>query len=713
MAITQITNIPVLGALPNIPKLYSGNPSLSFIIDMVLLSVAFGSLLAPLGYRIVKEKKLGYRFGAVLGLIFGITAAFALHNAGRTLFTFWLTSVAVVAVIGVVLYKIMRAIGLNKLWANIVFIAVTFTLILFWFAQSGLWSENVALGASVLLLFPILLIMLLMVVFQIEGGKIKGLVKKIFKGEPTPPPGPTPPEAPPSKRGLPGKILGPVGGLFKKIFGPPPVQGAGRQVQETLRRGENIAAQGQAEAGDIARGGQQALENLEIVQDESGRAIASAEQGNIEQLCSQIETLVSSIQAMLKTMQRQQRQMAGVLSLRRAIEDVISQYNRYVSNLQVVSAQTIEQLEQRINALPEPEREQLAYSLERLRGEVAAVETLREIEKRLNEQLRALDDARLTHRYNEVVEITTQLREYTKDLARKQCRQMRPEAAKEMLDEIKGMLGNIIADLECTRRNYEQFLDLVRTLQIRVGTIRGEIRHWADTFDTLYERLSQGFAQVMQDLRSRIEELEARQQPPPGAPPAAQPPRPAPSQTLQYFEILRNVHAKKAGLQASSKQLRNLIKKLNFVRGDEKTFENANAVTNMAQAAYDAARQSAIREGKYNPAVETQGVLCFEKMRESMEQARVLSSQAPPEQAARLRGLLQQLDALMRSSGPAMQYLSNFKELCKSVASEVYEANPTITKEKLNREVKKRLNNIADSFDELVNLTAGFQRRHI
>ena len=159
-------NIPFLSTLPDIPTMYSSNPSFSFMVDLILLCVLFGSILAPLGERVLKEKKSGKQFGAVLGIIFGAGAAFALRDAGVPLFQHWLLAIAITSVISVVLYKILTALGGSKGLAMVVCALTAGILISFWVVKSqstdtarwfAVFAAILAITLPVILLFWLLM----------------------------------------------------------------------------------------------------------------------------------------------------------------------------------------------------------------------------------------------------------------------------------------------------------------------------------------------------------------------------------------------------------------------------------------------------------------------------------------------------------------------------------------------------------------------------
>ena len=112
----EFTNIPVLNVLPDIPQIYNNTPGFSFTLDAIILSTLFATLFAPLGKMMFQKRgtetapgtgTMGQRFGAILGVIFGISSAFALSGAGLTLFGFWVTALLAALFFSFALYKIM------------------------------------------------------------------------------------------------------------------------------------------------------------------------------------------------------------------------------------------------------------------------------------------------------------------------------------------------------------------------------------------------------------------------------------------------------------------------------------------------------------------------------------------------------------------------------------------------------------------------------
>lgn len=202
---TGLQNIPILSSLPDIPNLYASNPNFSFIVDLIVLCVMFGAILAPLGQRVLGSKKSGKQFGAVLGIIFGASAAFALNAAGVGLFKYWLTILFLGIVLSVIFYKILRALGASMGFAGFICLALAWILLDLAFVEGGLGSNRVQTGfGAASMLFVILAAIAMIAWFLIKGfgggggplgrwlnedvrggwesGGLKGLAKGILNG---------------------------------------------------------------------------------------------------------------------------------------------------------------------------------------------------------------------------------------------------------------------------------------------------------------------------------------------------------------------------------------------------------------------------------------------------------------------------------------------------------------------------------------------------
>ena len=167
---TGLQNIPILSSLPDIPNLYASNPNFSFIVDLIVLCVMFGAILVPLGQRVLGSKKSGKQFGAVLGIIFGASAAFALNAAGVGLFKYWLTILFLGIVLSVIFYKILMALHVSKGLAGFICLALAWILLDLAFIEGGLGSDRVQTGfGTASILFVILAAISLIVWFIMHG----------------------------------------------------------------------------------------------------------------------------------------------------------------------------------------------------------------------------------------------------------------------------------------------------------------------------------------------------------------------------------------------------------------------------------------------------------------------------------------------------------------------------------------------------------------
>jgi hypothetical protein len=150
--------------------MYASNPNFSFIVDIIVLCVMFGTILAPLGQRVLGSKKSGKQFGAVLGIIFGASAAFALNAAGVGLFKYWLTILFLGIVLSVIFYKILMALHVSKGLAGFICLALAWLLLDLAFIEGGLGSDRVQTGfGAASVLFVILAAIAMIFWFLIKG----------------------------------------------------------------------------------------------------------------------------------------------------------------------------------------------------------------------------------------------------------------------------------------------------------------------------------------------------------------------------------------------------------------------------------------------------------------------------------------------------------------------------------------------------------------
>lgn len=173
--------IPILSSLPDIPHLYTTNPALSFLVDAIALAVMFATLLAPLGIMLFskgddKSKAMGKKFGAVLGVILGLSAAFALRRAGIPLFEYWLTTVIAAAVIGIALFMMLQKLtgGKYKLITGLICLLIAWMIMDFWFVTSNNPTVRNVFG-FISLIGPILFVLFLIwVLMQLTGKGAPG-----------------------------------------------------------------------------------------------------------------------------------------------------------------------------------------------------------------------------------------------------------------------------------------------------------------------------------------------------------------------------------------------------------------------------------------------------------------------------------------------------------------------------------------------------------
>lgn len=190
-------NIPFISALPDILYLYTTNPGLSFLVDTILLCFLFSTLLAPLSTCVV-GKVYGRRFGAVLGIILGMSSAFALRRAGVVLFEYWLTTVVLAALVSITAFMLLDKLlkGRLRLIYGIICFFTAWLIMDFWFAATKLETARNIFGFLSMLVAMIFELFLIWVLTQILPRPTPPAAPKPTpEVQPAMPPRPTPKEA--------------------------------------------------------------------------------------------------------------------------------------------------------------------------------------------------------------------------------------------------------------------------------------------------------------------------------------------------------------------------------------------------------------------------------------------------------------------------------------------------------------------------------------
>jgi len=105
-------DVPILSTLPDIPQYYANVRGVSFIVDLVLLTLVFAELLKEAGRR----ANLPTRASAIIGLVLGATITFAIHATQYTLLQHWLTGFIAAIVAGTAAYLFTKE-HWGKAWA--------------------------------------------------------------------------------------------------------------------------------------------------------------------------------------------------------------------------------------------------------------------------------------------------------------------------------------------------------------------------------------------------------------------------------------------------------------------------------------------------------------------------------------------------------------------------------------------------------------------
>ncbi|MEM4240165.1 MAG: hypothetical protein QXK08_03160 [Candidatus Woesearchaeota archaeon] len=535
---------------------------------MIFLCTLFAALLAPvagraLGGQTEEERRRWKKFGAILGIIIGISAAFALRAAGITLLQYWLVPVVAALLLGAALYSLLVFLHVNPLFA------ATICIILGWFGVSSwYWTfsksdivRNV-FGWSSLLALLILLIFLLWRVIRRRAAPPAEEPRR----EPTPPTPGTPPAGEPPTPGTP-----PAG------------------ARDAIRDAGDAAGRGGRAADALEHEGEEGEEGADAARAAANAARSAAERDDMDEFCNQLERLMRHITAQLECIRNMRQPAQEIMSLRPRMLRATQEYDRFIRDVQLSIARAIADFTTRINRLRSPARTELEGRLRLLNRDVAPLNRLSEITRHLNTHLNNLNDTEIRGRYEDAVRLATRLQRSFEPLARADCRHLTREAADALRAEAESILNEINRELTTMQEAFRQIVELARRHRIWARDIRAEIQEWGRTYQTIVDRTLRVVIEQINTISAMIATAEGRPAPEPIMPPTqrrigrrpqpepearrealppreeAPPPSPeAPTPPVNYAEMFNTVRQQRNALSGLVQNATRLTNALTF-----------------------------------------------------------------------------------------------------------------------------------------------------
>jgi DNA repair exonuclease SbcCD ATPase subunit len=197
----MFADIPGLRSIPDVFYYYENVRGVSFIVDLVLLSLAFSELMKFAG----KKAKIPGRLAGILGFILGAALTFAVHGAGMRLLQNWLMGLLLALFVGTAVYHLAA-----PYWGKwrALFFAIFLGTVIFGFAAGAIAGAAVQGWLSLFLLIGIAVI-----IFAL----LSGLRGRLLPGAPGAPGAPTPPGIPPGAPPDLGPIVNAINDLRRDI----------------------------------------------------------------------------------------------------------------------------------------------------------------------------------------------------------------------------------------------------------------------------------------------------------------------------------------------------------------------------------------------------------------------------------------------------------------------------------------------------------------
>lgn len=733
-----LQNIPLMSSLPDIPQMYASNPGFSFFVDLILLCGLFAALLAPLGSMIFErgeggvgegKKGAGRKFGAILGIILGASAAFALRAAGITLFQYWLTTVASAALLGAVLFVMLKKLHVPPLVAGLICALLAWMIMDSWFVTSN--SETVRnLFGFLSLLAPILIFLFILWLFLPKLRGAPGPEPGPEPGPRPPEPGPTPPEPGPEPRPEPEPEPRPE----PRPGSVPPNPGE-RLGQDIQNINLNLVSASNAST-NIDLMNANILQALNLAIADAENAIKSAEQGDSKNTEAHITDLIVRIESIIKAIQGQKTAIAKIMGLKAAIEAILKKYYSEIRTTMVQYGQMVEAIENEVKTFAgRPEQAELLVKLGILKRDLQILENslkqLNDIILRLEKHLLVLKDAQLQSLYDDAIKSINEvdinaMKNSIRAFIRKEGAARTPEEAEALRREVIQLVEWLENKLGQMTAKCQAFTAASTFNTAQVKEIQAEIKHWKEIFEGLVKKaldaVESGILALQAAINERRAAIAGRAAVPPAArvqAPAQRPARRAPAPVQppaavvivpEIDEIIRNIDKQRRLLASLAAQTREVINRIIFAESVKRKSGQKTIDAKTEQAFLDAI-QKAVEEARFDVDAASVSQRVINEIHTAAEHVRIrIMMQNSPAESRTLRELEQNLKTFERYEQTAvLPVLVNLQETINKEVIETLRKKKTVmvSGQIITDTVKNKLLRLADQLDAAINALAG------
>lgn len=656
MARPGLADIPILGALPDIPHLYATNPALSFIVDAILLSAVFGGILAPLMKEILKDEK-GRRVGAVIGLVLGLSSAFALRTAGVTLFTYWLTTVITAALIAGFLYRIVDKLLGGKLRIITIPLAILLAWMImdFWFVTTGARLVRNVFG-FVSLLGPFIFVIFLAF-----------LLARLLPRRPPRPPGPPSPPGPPRPPRGPG-ILSRLKSLVTpkriKVVRPESVRQTGTAAQKIADDARKAVADATKTTKQVEDTAKKAEDEIIMIEDETKKLPLPSQK---EAFLKTIKDVLSRVEALARSARNLKGQISRLLNLKPRIEEYIRKHNRLMEEAAKISFDNIKaRVEELKKTRPvtdlERKFEELQNNKKTLDDSLSALEN---IKNRLQQHLQFVQDQQLRQLQEYISSLITNILKYVpaaQRIANKMAENLARETYERAVRDVQGYyLPRLQNDLEKLRTAWKDVQNRAGYSRSAISAVNADLKAWQETYTSLVETtmrtITSSTNALEEALRAEEEAVKAQKElREKGIP--------------ELATILERIQTEKAVISALIGQTKNLINALDFESFEKKASEKQ--IESQARKAIKAAKKETGFEKTEERAVKK----TLRTVHQALEHVKALRKITPPgPEATQLEHLEHNLTAFETYQTQLLDWLAKEeKTLLASVVVAVQES---------------------------------------
>jgi len=729
-----LQNIPLMSSLPDIPQMYASNPGFSFFVDLILLCGLFAALLAPLGSMIFErgeggvgegKKGAGRKFGAILGIILGASAAFALRAAGITLFQYWLTTVASAALLGAVLFVMLKKLHVPPIVAGLICALLAWMIMDSWFVTSN--SETVRnLFGFLSLLAPILIFLFIIWLFLPK-----------LRGAPGPEPGPTPPEppepgpTPPEPEPGPVPPVPPPGPTPPGPIPPNPGERLGEDINNIT---VNVASASNA-TNEIDIRNANILQALNLAIADAENAIKSAEQGDSKNTEAHITDLIVRIESIIKAINGQKTFVTKIMGLKAAIEAILKKYYSEIRTTMVQHMQMVEAIENEVKTFAgRPEQAELLVKLGILKRDLQILENslkqLNDIILRLEKHLLVLKDAQLQSLYDDAIKSINEvdinaMKNSIRAFIRKEGAARTPEEAEALRREVIQLIEWLENKLGQITAKCQAFTAASTFNTAQVKEIQAEIKHWKEIFEGLAKKALDAVESGILALQAAINERRAAIAGRVAVPPAARVQAPVPARRRapapvqppaavvlvpEIDEIIRNIDKQRRLLASLAAQTRDVINRIVFAESVKRK-SGQKTIDAKTEKAFLDAIQKAVEEARFDVDAASVSQRIINEIHTAAEHVRTrLMMQNSPAESRTLRELEQNLKTFERYEQTAvLPVLVNLQETINKEVIETLRKKKTVmvSGQIITDAVKNKLLRLADQLDAAINALAG------